>query len=64
MTDVATPNGTDAGRIEQVQDRVLADTPLAGLVDATGLARAIAASFIVPLEAFGSATARSATPRP
>ena len=32
--------------IEQVLDRVLADTPLAGLVDATGLARAIAASFI------------------
>ena len=32
--------------IEQVLDRVLAGTPLDGLVDAAGLARAVAASFI------------------
>jgi AcrR family transcriptional regulator len=32
--------------IERVLDRVISGTPLAGLVDATGLARAVVASFI------------------
>ena len=57
---VATGLGLWIAEVEQVLARLLADTPVADLVDVTGLARAVAASF-VGLELYDGVDADGAT---